>query len=130
MFVDVGLQRRLLGVGFDAGGRGLLLQVIVLHLHAEVDEAGLGGLQLQFGIVQFLLEGRIAQFENHRVGAHRGAGPEHDSLYPADRRRRNPADVLWNERAQAADLADHRAPFDRVDPDGRALDARGGGLQA
>ena len=41
----------------------------------------------------------------------------------------NPADVLGHQDAGAADLTNHRAAFDGVDPDRGAVDAWGGGAE-
>jgi hypothetical protein len=83
--------------------------------------------ELRFAVRLF--DTRAAQFENHRIRLDNGAGPEHDALDPACRRRRNPADVFRNQRAGPANLAQHLAALDGIDPHGRAVDARSRGLE-
>src|SRR6185436_1153122 len=45
-------------------------------------------------------------------------------------RRRNPSDVLRDERAEATDLQDHRPAFDGIGPEGSRLNTWRGRLQA
>ena len=122
--VHLRLHLGLVEVGFDAGRDGPLLQQVVLHLHAQVCQGGLGGLELQLGVEELLFELGITQLEDDAVWLHRGARPEDDVFDPRLGRGGNPADVFGDERAQAAHFAQQRTALDRVDPDRRALDAR------
>ena len=87
---------------------------------------------LRLGLEQLLLQLRVVELEDHGVGGDLGAGPQHDALDPALRRRRQPAAGLVHrhQRAEAAHLAHHRAALDRVAPDGARLDGGRGGFQA
>src|ERR1041385_1064565 len=42
----------------------------------------------------------------------------------------NPANVLWNQRSEAADLSHHRTAFYGINPNGRAIDTGYRWLQA
>ena len=57
------------------------------------------------------------------------AGAQDDLVDAALGARGDPADFLRHERAEAADLADHRAAFHGVDPHEVALDGGRGGLE-
>ena len=69
--VHLRLHARLVVVGLDARGGRLLLQEIVLHLHAEIGQRGFGRLQLELGVLHFLFELRVGQLEDHAVGRDR-----------------------------------------------------------
>ena len=107
---------------FDARGCCLLLQIVVLQLHAQIFERGLRGLHLELGFLQFLLELRIAQLEDHALAIYCGAWTQDDPLDARLRRRGDPADVFGDERADASDLAHERAALDLIDPHLRSLD--------
>ncbi len=53
---------------------------------------------------------RVRQLENDVVRLHRGARPQNDLFHASLRRRRNPADIFWRERAEAANLHEPSSP--------------------
>ena len=99
--VHLRLHLRLAVFGRDAGGRRLLLQIVVLRLNAEVQQGGLGGLDLERGVLELLIELRIDELQHHAVRLHRRPGLEEDALDASLGRRRNPADVFRHERARS-----------------------------
>ena len=103
--VHLRLHLRLAMFGGDAGRRRLLLQIVVLRLNAEVQQRGFGGLDLQRGVLELLIELRIDELQDHGVRLHRRARVEEDPLDASLGRGGDPADVLRHERAGTAHLA-------------------------
>ncbi|MHC4711582.1 MAG: hypothetical protein ACYTA3_14565 [Planctomycetota bacterium] len=89
------------------------------------DELGLGGRQLPLGLEQLELDVGIAQLEQDRGRLHPGARIEVAALHTTGRDGGHPADLLGNERAGAAHLAQHGAALHDVDEHGGAIH-RGG----
>ena len=83
-------------------------------------------MHLEFRVLGFLIELRIAELEDDVVGFHRGARAEQDPLDPSLRSGRNPANILRNQRSEPADLANHRSAFDGVGPERRRVHGRRG----
>ncbi len=122
--VGLGVHLRLLVIGVDAGELRLLRQQLVLQLHAQVLERGFRRLEGQTRVQRFLLDLRVAQFEDDGLGLHLRAWTQQDSLDAAVSVGRQPAGVLGDERAEAADLAHERPALHRVDEQRGAIDGR------
>jgi hypothetical protein len=71
----------------------------------------------------------LAQLQDEGARLNRRARADDDLVDAALGAGGDPADFLGDEGAEAADLADHRAALDGVDPHEVALDRGGGGLE-
>ena len=122
--VRLGLELRLVEVGLDRGGRGLLIHELLLEADPRVDELRLRRLQLPLGVERVALELRVRHLEQDRRGSDRVSGQHQDALDAAVRRRRDLEDAFrfGHERARAADFAAHRSALDGVHPHGALLD--------
>jgi len=127
--VHLGLHLRFVVVRVNVGCHSLLLQVVVLRLHAEVLQRGFRRLDFELSVLQLLIQLSVDELQNHAVSLHRGARVEEDAFDPPLGRRGNPTNVLGHERAEAAHLAQEGPALDGVNPDRRALDAGRRGLQ-
>ena len=117
-------------LGGNIGGRGFLLQVIVLGLDPQVQQRRFGGLDLQRGILELLIQLWIDELQNHAVGSHRRARVEQNPVDPPLGRRRNPADLLRHQRAGAPHLSQQGTALDHVDPERGPLHRRSRRLEA
>jgi hypothetical protein len=119
-------------IGLDGCGRRALAQAVRRKPGVEAVVVGLGSAQLLFGLAELLLQLRLAQFEDDRVGRDFDAGTNQDALDATLGGSRNQAPGLVDRHqcAQATDLPCHRPSFDDINPDGRALDGRRRGLEA
>ena len=128
-FVHFRLHLRFVVFRRNAGRDGLLLQVVVLRLDAEVLQRGFRGLDLEVRVLQLLIELRVEELEDHAVGGDRRSRVEQDAFDAPLRGGGNPADVLRHQRAGAAHFAEQRAALDGIDPERGALDAGSGRLE-
>ena len=116
-------------VGLGAGGGSLGGEKLALEGHALAGQLGLGGEELGLGVGGGGDDVRVAELEDEGAGFDDGAGAEDDLVDAALGAGGDPADLLGDEGAEAADLADHGAALDGVDPHEVALDRGGRGLQ-
>ena len=132
VLVHLLLQSGLLIVGVHRGRRGALVEALGLQPRVEAGQVGLGSQQELLGLVHQLARLRVVQNQHHRLRCHDGAGPDDDALHTPLGSGGNPTARFVNrdQRAEPADLTQHRASLDGVDPDGRAFDGWGGGLQS
>ena len=110
--------------GLHASLFGLLAEQLVLQLRFLGIQLGLGGVQLGLGFEPLQVQFRIAQFEDDGVGVHDRARLDQDAHHPAADRRGNDQDILGDERANPANLAQHGTPLNRVDPEGPPIHRR------
>jgi hypothetical protein len=89
-----------------------------LKLDAQILEGSFRGLQCKFRVERFLLDLRIAQFQDDRVRFDLGTGTQQNPLDAAISRGREPPGVLGDERAKAANLPNGAAGSIRA----RAMD--------
>ena len=122
--VGLGLHACLLILGFERRGSRLLGEKLVLELDAQVFERGLGRLQRQPRVDGFLLDLRIAQFQDDRIGTDLCAGPQQNPFDATIGRGRQPPGVLGHERAEAPHLPDDGASLHGVREDDCAIDVR------
>ena len=109
---------------------GLLIEQLTRKLGLEIGVVRLGPLQGQLGVSHGLLELRVREQEDHRVGLDLGAGAEYDLLHPRVGLRRDPADLLRHQGARAADRAQELASLDLLDPHRSSVDLAGRRLEA
>src|SRR5262245_62897640 len=114
----------------DTRRRGALVQELAFELDLLALQLRLSGLHFPFGIDDDSRELRVAELEDDRVLLHLIAGVAEDALDATLRHGGDPANLLGDERAGAADLAQHLAAFHRVDPERALLHPRRGGLHA
>jgi hypothetical protein len=129
LLVHLGPKLRLLVFGAGAGGDGLGLEHAALERDAQVEQFGLGGLLLRVGVGRGLLDVGIGEMEDDAVRRDEGAGAQNDLVDAAGRAGGDPANFLGHQGAEAADLANHLALLDRVDPHRVELNGGGGGLE-
>ena len=82
------------------------------------------GLRLRLRFVRALFEFRTGQLQYNVTGFDFCSRPDQNFFDAGFRRRRDPANVFRNQRAESAHLAHHRTAFHGVDPNARAIDAR------
>ena len=102
--------------GFGAGRGGLGREELALEGHALAGELGLGGGELGVGVGGGGDDVRVAEHEDQRARLDEGARADDDLVDAALGAGGDPADLLGDEGAEAADLADHGAALDGVDP--------------
>src|SRR5258707_7205067 len=116
----------LLEVASHLGGSGPLVEKFAVHLDFEILVVGLRGFELIFGVEDVSLQLRIGELKDYAAGLHDGAGMNQDAIDAGVGLRGNPADVLGDKRAEAVHVAQHRAAFYLVGPDGGFIDGGGG----
>ena len=104
-------------------------QELAFEISLAIQIRRLGRLKRELRVLHRLLEIRIAELQDYGVGRHGRTRSKDDPLDATLGRRRNPADLLGDERTGAANLPEHRAALDGVDPDRRAIDGGRRGLQ-
>src|SRR5436190_518060 len=129
LLLRFGLEPLAFVLGLGARERGPLVELLVLERELELGELGVGLDDRVARFLGLLDELGVRHLDEHVIGGDDGAGAHDDALDAPFGLRADPADRARDECAGAANLAQHFALPDAVDPDRPARYRRRGRLE-
>src|SRR6266487_6881686 len=129
LFVYVMLQAGLLEITAHGGFVRLLVHQIAVHLHLKVCVVRFRAFELVFRVQRLSLQRWVAQFHNDGIRLDDSPRTQYPAFHSRVRLRRDPANLLGNQRPQSPYLSQHRPALHFVRPNGGAVHRWCGGPQ-